>query len=126
MGAVLTPLLAHDEYSTATELANASSLCGACWEACPVGIPLQDLLLAQRRRNAEHSRPSERTAWQAWAAVWSRTGTYWASLRTGTVAQRYLGERVGKLPGARGWATGRTVPRGAEVSFRDAWKRGQR
>jgi L-lactate dehydrogenase complex protein LldF len=126
MGAVLTPLLAHDEYSTATELANASSLCGACWEACPVGIPLQDLLLAQRRRNAEHSRPSERATWQAWAAVWSRTGTYWASLRAGTVAQKYLGDRVGKLPGARGWATGRAMPHAAEVSFRDAWKRGQR
>src|SRR3546814_99177 len=46
MGAVLTPLLAsqdggHDHH--AGELANASTLCGACMEACPVEIPLQDL-----------------------------------------------------------------------------------
>jgi L-lactate dehydrogenase complex protein LldF len=126
MGAVLTPLFAHEEYASANELANASTLCGACWEACPVGIPLQDMLLAQRRRNAEHSRPSEKTAWQAWAATWSRTGTYWASLRAGTVAQRLLGERLARLPGARNWAAGRTLPHAAEVSFRDAWKRGQR
>jgi L-lactate dehydrogenase complex protein LldF len=126
MGAVLTPLLAHDAFSTATELANASSLCGACWEACPVGIPLQDMLLAQRRRNAAHARPSEKTAWQAWAATWSRTGTYWASLRAGTVVQRLLGARLARLPGARSWATGRALPKAAEVSFRDAWRRGQR
>jgi L-lactate dehydrogenase complex protein LldF len=126
MGAVLTPLLAQKEFSTATELADASSLCGACWEACPVGIPLQDMLLAQRRRNAEHARPSEKTAWQAWAATWSRTGTYWASLRAGTVLQRLLGARLARLPGARSWATGRALPKAAEVSFRDAWRRGQR
>ena len=125
MGAVLTPLLAG-EMETAGELANASSLCGACWEACPVGIPLQDLLLAQRRRNATQARPSEKAAWQAWAATWSRTGTYWASLRAGTVASRLLGERLARLPGARSWAKGRTMPRPAEVSFRDAWRRGQR
>ncbi|HVT77044.1 MAG TPA: LutB/LldF family L-lactate oxidation iron-sulfur protein [Acidimicrobiales bacterium] len=126
MGAVLTPLLARDEYSTATQLANASSLCGACWEACPVGIPLQDMLLAQRRRNSVGARPSEQTAWQAWAATWSRTGTYWLSLRTGTVAQRLLGPRLARLPGARNWATGRALPQAAEVSFRDAWRRGER
>ena len=98
----------------------------ATGEACPVGIPLHDLLLAQRRRNAARSRPSERTAWQAWAAVWSRTGTYWASLRAGTVAQKFLRDRLARLPGARNWATGRALPQAAEVSFRDAWRRGQR
>ncbi|MEY2468990.1 MAG: L-lactate dehydrogenase complex protein LldF [Actinomycetota bacterium] len=125
MGAVLTPLLAGEQ-ATSGELANASSLCGACWEACPVGIPLQDLLLAQRRKNAEHARPSEQFAWQAWAAAWSRTGTYWATLRAGTVASRLLGHRLARLPGARTWSKGRTLPQPAEVSFRDAWRRGHR
>ncbi len=126
MGAVLTPLFAHDEYETANELANASSLCGACWEACPVGIPLQDLLLAQRRKNAEHVRPSEEAAWAAWAQTWSRTGTYWVSLRAGSAAHRLLGPRLAKLPGAKNWATGRTLPAPAKVSFRDAWRKGER
>lgn len=126
MGAVLTPLFAQQEYVTANELANASSLCGACWEACPVGIPLQDLLLAQRRRNAEDTRPSEQTAWAAWAQTWSRTGTYWASLRAGSVASRLLGSRLAKLPGAKSWTMGRTLPTPARVSFRDAWAKGER
>ncbi len=126
MGAVLTPLFAQEEHATANELANASSLCGACWEVCPVGIPLQDLLLAQRRRNAEDARPSEQAAWAAWAQTWSRTGTYWMSLRAGSAAHRLLGPRLARLPGAKNWATGRTLPVPAKVSFRDAWQRGER
>ena len=55
VGAVLTPLLAH-AHEEAAELANASTLCGACMDACPVSIPLQDLLLALRRRRAARRR----------------------------------------------------------------------
>src|SRR5439155_864063 len=51
VGAVLTPLLAAD-HAEAAEVANASTLCGACMDACPVQIPLQDLLLSLRRRRA--------------------------------------------------------------------------
>ena len=47
IGAVLTPLLGgYDDYK---ELPYASSLCGACTEACPVKIPLHDLLLKHRQ-----------------------------------------------------------------------------
>ena len=48
MGAVLTPLLGADgpDDDAAGEVADASTLCGACMEACPVEIPLQDLLLS--------------------------------------------------------------------------------
>ncbi|HEY0713172.1 MAG TPA: LutB/LldF family L-lactate oxidation iron-sulfur protein [Polyangia bacterium] len=51
IGAVLTPLLQLTP--RAGELANASSLCGACFEACPVKIPLHDMLVQLRRRNVE-------------------------------------------------------------------------
>src|SRR5581483_522383 len=46
MGAVLTPLLSGG--TEARDLPDASSLCGACSEACPVGIPLADLLVRLR------------------------------------------------------------------------------
>jgi L-lactate dehydrogenase complex protein LldF len=46
MGAVLTPLLSAGEEGR--DLPDASSLCGACTEACPVGIPLADLLVRLR------------------------------------------------------------------------------
>lgn len=51
IGAVLTPLLGgYEEYD---DLPYASSLCGACTEACPVKIPLHDLLIKHRRRIVE-------------------------------------------------------------------------
>jgi L-lactate dehydrogenase complex protein LldF len=46
MGAVLTPLLSGGREGR--DLPDASSLCGACTEACPVGIPLADLLVRLR------------------------------------------------------------------------------
>src|SRR3712207_4683631 len=48
IGAVITPLLKGTK--EAKDLPFASSLCGACWEACPVGIPLHDLLLRSEER----------------------------------------------------------------------------
>lgn len=47
IGAVLSPLLGgYEDYK---ELPYASSLCGACTEACPVKIPLHDLLIKHRK-----------------------------------------------------------------------------
>ncbi|MCF8567539.1 LutB/LldF family L-lactate oxidation iron-sulfur protein [Alicyclobacillus tolerans] len=54
IGAVLTPLLAgYEQYK---ELPYASSLCGACTEACPVRIPLHPLLIAHRRKIVEEEK----------------------------------------------------------------------
>jgi L-lactate dehydrogenase complex protein LldF len=100
MGAVLTPLLHRAE--AAGELAGASTLCGACWEACPVRIPLQDMLLALRRRR--HAPLVERAAWKAWAAAWSRPASYRASVRAARA-----GVQRGIAP--RAWTAGREPPR---------------
>jgi L-lactate dehydrogenase complex protein LldF len=47
MGKVLTPLLSLDG-TEGRDLPEASTLCGACTEACPVEIPLADLLVRLR------------------------------------------------------------------------------
>src|SRR3982750_1220257 len=47
MGAVVVPFLVG--LAGAPSLPHASSLCGACSEACPVKIPLHELLLDLRR-----------------------------------------------------------------------------
>ena len=60
MGAVLIPLLNRAE--EAGELSGASTLCGACYEACPVKIPLQDLLLTLRRQRGGRRRPAAQRA----------------------------------------------------------------
>jgi L-lactate dehydrogenase complex protein LldF len=119
MGAVLTPLLARS--GAAGELPNASSLCGACWEACPVGIPLQDMLLALRREHAERSSRVEKLAWAAWASAWSHPSTYRASIKGTALGSRLIDPA--KLPGLPGnWAKDREVPDMARKSFRDLWK----
>ena len=50
MGKVLTPLLSRDG-ADGRDLPGASTLCGACTEACPVQIPLADLLVRLRGRS---------------------------------------------------------------------------
>ena len=56
VGAVLSPLLGgYEEYG---QLPYASSLCAACSEACPVKIPLHDLLLKHRQVEAEELKKS--------------------------------------------------------------------
>lgn len=63
IGAVLTPLLGgYDEYK---DLPYASSLCGACTEACPVKIPLHDLLIKHRSRIVEEKN-------HLWLGTWLR------------------------------------------------------
>jgi L-lactate dehydrogenase complex protein LldF len=123
IGAVLTPLLAV-EHPEAAELGTASTLCGACMDACPVEIPLQDLLLATRRRKAEHAAVTERALWSAWARAWSRPLTYRTSLRAATSARPFT--RLGRLaPGLRSWSEGRTPPVPAHRTFQDRWKAGE-
>jgi L-lactate dehydrogenase complex protein LldF len=121
MGAVLTPLLAggHPE---AAEVANASTLCGACMDACPVQIPLQDLLLALRRRRATGAPPAERAGWAAWATAWGSATTYEASTRAAAWG-RGLGRHARLVPLVARIARGRDLPMPAAESFRDRWRR---
>ncbi len=114
MGAVLNPLL-HGA-PEAAELADASTLCGACHEACPVRIPLQDMLLSLRRRRVDSGAvpTSQRAAWQAWSKAWSHPRTYRWTTRLGGTAQR-------KLPAAAippSWGRTRDVPIPEGPSFR--------
>jgi len=98
IGAVLTPLL----YSSpqAAELANASSLCGACFEACPVKIPLHDMLIELRRRNVERGLTpvSERLGMKLFARV-ATSGVLWQLARRLT---RLL-QRFARTPRRRRW-----------------------
>jgi L-lactate dehydrogenase complex protein LldF len=122
MGAVLTPLLAG-QHAEAEELPNASTLCGACMDVCPVQIPLQDLLLSLRRRKAAHAGAAERAGWKAWSEAWRRRSTYEASTKALSWG-RGLTAFAPHLPGLDRWTNGRTAPVPAASRFRDRWKDG--
>ncbi len=67
IGAVISPLLWRD--GRYADLPFASSLCGACTEVCPVGIPLHRMLLDLRADAVQqgHSDAVERIGWKAWS-----------------------------------------------------------
>jgi L-lactate dehydrogenase complex protein LldF len=102
MGAVLLPLLA-----AAPDLPHASSLCGACTEACPVKIPLHRLLLELRSDLVDNRVASwrERAAFTAWSLAWSRPFGYRVTTALARVTQP-LAPII-----ARPWTRGRALPR---------------
>ena len=123
VGSVLMPgLQGAEEWS---ELAQASSLCGACRDVCPVKIDLPHLLLAVRREAAARKLAPfwVRAAMPLYAAVATRPRLYrWA----GRAAARLAGavQREGwirRLPGPLGaWTASRDFPAPAGPSFVDA------
>jgi L-lactate dehydrogenase complex protein LldF len=119
IGAVLTPRLQEDKASA--ELANASSLCGACSVACPVRIPLHDMLVHQRRKNVEKGLggPFEAMAFRAYGWIFGDAKRYALLASLGAKLQ-FLVPPLGPL---KAWAKHRSVPRAAQHSFRDLWKK---
>lgn len=86
IGAVITPLFKG--LGNYPDLPQASSLCGACFEACPVHIDIPSQLIRLRRLLVEnrllHLRA--RIAYRLWAAVLRRPFLYRAS----AAVQRYI------------------------------------
>ena len=107
MGAVLVPLLVGLEHAPA--LPHASSLCGACTDACPVKIPLHELLLDLRSDlvGGRIASRGERLGFTLWSFAWSSPLGY----RLSTALAR-LGLPLAGLGGpGRVWAQGRSFPR---------------
>jgi L-lactate dehydrogenase complex protein LldF len=126
IGAVLTPLLEGLNQDTRT-LPYASSLCGACRDACPVRIPLPDYLLKLRRDVVEElGGPAvERVGMLAF-----RTGAAspWAFRTGGKLARRalrVLSNGDGKVtqlpPPFRAWTNARDFPVFPAKSFQQRW-----
>lgn len=124
IGAVLSPLLAGgEEYS---DLPYASSLCGACYEACPVRIPLHDMLVHQRQRQVAsgHGKPLERMAFNGYRQMFAKPGRYHFALRMARTFQGPLvkdGKIRAKIGPLAGWTASRDFPSVAKKSFRDLW-----
>lgn len=124
IGAVLTPLLQQGpEFA---DLPYASSLCGACFEACPVKIPLHDMLVHLRYRNVQQKRTKrlERLAFQGYQFGCGSPRRYQLSVKTGRWLQKQMG-KTGLLTAQNGpfsgWTQSRTTPILASQSFREQW-----
>ncbi len=99
IGAILTPQLIGIE--NAPSLPFASSLCGACYEVCPVKIDIPRVLLHLRARAVDTvGGRGERSAMRAAAWVFARGSRLRAAQRLGRIAQRLLlsGGVIRRLP----------------------------
>jgi L-lactate dehydrogenase complex protein LldF len=126
IGAVLTPRL-HQQEESAVELAYASSLCGACTDACPVNIPLHDMLVHVRHRSVENgfTTPAEKLAWKAFGYAAGNHKRFQRFVKLGKFGQKWLvrdGVIKAKLGPLKGWNAHRTAPMLAQKSFRESWQ----
>jgi L-lactate dehydrogenase complex protein LldF len=121
IGSVITPHLRG--LQDWKHLASASSLCGACTEACPVKIDLHHHLL-QNRRNAASAKPSffERTLFRLYAAIVNRPPLYSTLKRGARFAQRlYPIVRGTRLDPLYDWTSTRDFPPIAKETFKEFW-----
>ncbi len=130
IGAIVTPMLTG--LGDAKDLPFASSLCGACREACPVKINIPRMLLALRRDLAEGSDHTdrrsgpvlERVAFRIWGRLFGDNRLLGLALRIGRLVQTPLMRRgsIRWLPSPlSGWTRHRTLRPLPARPFRDRW-----
>lgn len=113
IGAVITPLLEGTDSPRGSELPFLSSLCGACHDACPVGIPLHDLLVRLRGAVSTPAHRRERVGARLWAAAWRRPWVYRIGVGLTRTGLRLAGRGgwIRRLPGPAGrWTSQRDLP----------------
>jgi len=128
IGAILTPQLRGLEQ--APTLPWASSLCGACYEVCPVKIDIPRLLVHLRgrvvREVESQGRPDpEAVAMRAFARILASPRRYRAAQRAGRIGQWPLARRgmIRKLPGPlAGWTAVRDMKPIPRQTFREWWE----
>jgi L-lactate dehydrogenase complex protein LldF len=141
IGAILNPLLKGVGVDEQVDsLPYASSLCGACFEACPVRIDIPSVLVDLRAQVVDAHRGSrahlgEAAAMRSASWAFSSAGRLAAAERASGVLGRVAG-RLGRrtLPGGRralsrlpwpgsAWSDARDLPSPPTESFRAWWKR---
>ncbi|GDY32928.1 lactate utilization protein B [Gandjariella thermophila] len=125
IGAILTPQLRGTAGPLEASLPYASTLCGACYEVCPVAIDIPEVLVHLRAKAVDAKRrrvlPTAERAAMA-AAAWTLGGPRRLGMaqRAAARARRLVGRLRWPLTG---WAESRDVPTPAPESFRAWWRR---
>jgi L-lactate dehydrogenase complex protein LldF len=132
IGAILTPQLAGLE--AGTSLPWASSLCGACYDVCPVKIDIPTVLVHLRGRVTDSAAAAptpgdraERLSMEVIAHVMRRPRLFRLAQRAAGPAARWLARhpRAARLiPGPLGaWTAFRDLPDAAPETFSQWWLR---
>ncbi|GAC1320700.1 MAG: LutB/LldF family L-lactate oxidation iron-sulfur protein [Chloroflexota bacterium] len=130
IGAILTPQLVGVE--RAGSLPYASSLCGACYEVCPVAINIPEVLVHLRARVVRHKQERirgrldpENLAMTGMAKIFGSRARYERAQRLAQRAQWPLARHgsISWLPGPlSGWTAMRDAPAVPQQTFRQWWQ----
>ena len=125
IGAVLNPQLRGTASTIDKSLPYASSLCGACFDACPVRINIPELLVELRGQVVDEAGPTaESAAMRAAAWVLSDPKRLAGAQKAATTAGRAVGTRtVRSVPGLGAWTNARDLPTPPRETFRQWWAR---
>ena len=139
IGAILTPQL--QEMHHAQSLPYASSLCGACYEVCPVKINIPEVLIHLRNKVVLQNTAGiaglfdvEAAAMKAMAAIFRSERRFRAAQRLGRIAETPLVRKdkqglgwISWLPGMLGgWSQTRDLQEMPKETFRDWWEKRSR
>jgi L-lactate dehydrogenase complex protein LldF len=134
IGAILTPQLVGVGKRGSDSLPYASSLCGACYEVCPVKINIPEVLIHLRgrvvRRRQDTGGPlakldPENAAMQLLAKVFSDRQRFEGAQKLARVGQWPLarGGAIRRLPGKlAGWTEVRDLKPLPDQTFREWWR----
>ncbi len=124
IGAVLSPQLVGMSDPASASLPYASSLCGACYDVCPVAIDIPSMLV--HLRNQVPHPAAERAVMRAAAYAMGSPRRWTVALRAARLG-RLLGRRRGRIsmlpPPLTGWSSSRDAPLPPTETFRDWWTR---
>lgn len=127
IGAIVSPVLTG--LREGSELPAASSLCGACHEACPVKINIPRMLLELRAKTAEPEPTDdsgssaslvERITWKGWRNAMMGRGRFQAAAKVGRWIMKPVSRQgwVRKAPPpVSAWTRSRDFPAPAKQSF---------
>ncbi|MEU2001855.1 LutB/LldF family L-lactate oxidation iron-sulfur protein [Rhodococcus sp. NPDC019627] len=132
IGAILSPQLTgttgHDDPNAS--LPYASTLCGACFDACPVRIDIPSILVHLRAEQVDaerHGLPGGQDLAMKAAGFVMGSEKRFAAAETASKIGRMLGGKKGRItslpyPGSK-WTSSRDLPAPPKETFRQWWAR---
>jgi len=130
IGAIISPLLRGVTSEVDASLPYASTLCGACYDVCPVAINIPEALVYLRGKVVDAKREKkfspERTVFHLSGQVLRSPRLLAAAQRAGYLGGRLVGRsgRIRRLPPPlSAWTETRDAPAPPRESFRAWWAR---
>ncbi|SEI59121.1 L-lactate dehydrogenase complex protein LldF [Deinococcus reticulitermitis] len=126
IGAILTPQLLGMHDANANTLPGASSLCGACYDVCPVKINIPQVLIYLRTEaNLQKGLTAEALALRGMGLAMSEGWRFEGALKLARLGQGPLvrGDAIPALPGPlAGWTAARDLRPFPKEGFREWWR----